>query len=735
MSLEEKRKLYVCGKSYVCLADIPLWPVLYKKVKAPLPPSVRARTPISPAQKLSTPSADSNKVGATKSARLVYKPTPPPPTPEPEIAVIKEEIKPTCEITMKTDLIKDDINHKISLWQGDITKLEIDAIVNGSNTTLRDKGGEHHSIHKIAGPTLMKECLALNGCATGEAKITSGHKLPAKYIIHTVGPIGKHQSNLLQKCYENCLRIVLEYNIKSVAFCCISTGMYGYPNREAAEIALKTVRRWLVEHSAKVERIILCTFLSRDFQIYQRLMSSKYFPCECNYKEKPIKTTVTDENKENFSLESINKSDVGTANKIPFKHEISKHTKARGTPSSHRSTVASGNKKISPRNNDAAAADSKVRKKIYLREKFAGCTYKKKCFKSKPAVPRGFKQATRADPEVEVNGTSDNCTSVHIAPQGDINDISEDYSGETGNYSAPEDGLYNTCVDEHVNITDKVNNDLNAPTDAEVNNIPATYITQRLDSNNEVNHVNLKEEINDTFDEGIVEHAHPQPEIYYTYNSGTSRYTDIKPSSYLRDNSGTSRYTDIKPSSYLRDNSGTSRYTDIKPSSYLRDNSGTSRYTDIKPSSYLRDNIDTVAEINVNSKYDGDKRSSDYPSSSYLRDNSDTVAEINGNSKYYGDKRSSDYPSSSYLRDNSDTIPEINVNSKYYGDKRSSDYPSSECVATESERNDMSYNRLYKRVDYTDGLSHISDSYKTHHFNGRIQHMIHRFNDSSINKI
>ncbi|XP_015917858.1 macro domain-containing protein PG1779 [Parasteatoda tepidariorum] len=170
----------------------------------------------------------------------------------------------------------DSLNERVSLFVGDITALEIDAIVNAANNSLRGGGGVDGAIHRAAGPKLLAECCTLNGCPTGEAKITGGYKLPSKYVIHTVGPIGE-KPDLLKNCYWNSLSIAKENNLKSVAFPCISTGVYGYPNENAAHIALKTVREFLEKNENSVDRVIFCLFLPVDVAIYESLMQ-EYFP-------------------------------------------------------------------------------------------------------------------------------------------------------------------------------------------------------------------------------------------------------------------------------------------------------------------------------------------------------------------------------------------------------------------------------------------------------------------------
>uniref|UniRef100_A0A8P0SJ47 Mono-ADP ribosylhydrolase 1 n=1 Tax=Canis lupus familiaris TaxID=9615 RepID=A0A8P0SJ47_CANLF len=174
------------------------------------------------------------------------------------------------------------LNEKISLFRGDITKLEVDAIVNAANSSLLGGGGVDGCIHRAAGPLLTDECRTLQSCETGKAKITGGYRLPAKHVIHTVGPIAHgepsaSQAAELRSCYLSSLDLLLEHRLRSAAFPCISTGVFGYPSEAAAEVVLAALREWLEQHKDKVDRLIICVFLEKDESIYlQRL--PQYFP-------------------------------------------------------------------------------------------------------------------------------------------------------------------------------------------------------------------------------------------------------------------------------------------------------------------------------------------------------------------------------------------------------------------------------------------------------------------------
>ena len=154
--------------------------------------------------------------------------------------------------------------------QGDITKLEVDAIVNAANKSLLGGGGVDGAIHRAAGPELLEECRMLNGCKTGEAKITKGYRLPAKHVIHTAGPIwngGKRcEAELLANCYRNSLELAVKHGLQSIAFPSISTGIYAYPIEQATAIAVKTARDFIKEQALEVT---FCCFSAKDLEIYQ----------------------------------------------------------------------------------------------------------------------------------------------------------------------------------------------------------------------------------------------------------------------------------------------------------------------------------------------------------------------------------------------------------------------------------------------------------------------------------
>jgi len=163
----------------------------------------------------------------------------------------------------------------MKIFQEDITKLEVDAIVNAANNSLLGGGGVDGAIHRAAGPGLLAECVTLGGCNTGEAKITGGYDLPSKHVIHTVGPVwdgGRaNEDALLADCYRNSLKLGEENGLRMVAFPAISTGVFGFPKERATRIAVREVRAFL-DQDVGVEQVIFVCFSERDFDIYQRVL-------------------------------------------------------------------------------------------------------------------------------------------------------------------------------------------------------------------------------------------------------------------------------------------------------------------------------------------------------------------------------------------------------------------------------------------------------------------------------
>ena len=160
----------------------------------------------------------------------------------------------------------------IEIITADITKLEVDAIVNAANRSLLGGGGVDGAIHRAAGRELLEACRKFNGCKTGEARITPGFKLPAKFVIHTPGPIwrggNRNEAELLKNCYINSLALAKENLCRTIAFPCISTGVYRFPKEQAAKIALETV---LSNISAPIEKVIFCCFAESDAEIYRKI--------------------------------------------------------------------------------------------------------------------------------------------------------------------------------------------------------------------------------------------------------------------------------------------------------------------------------------------------------------------------------------------------------------------------------------------------------------------------------
>ena len=164
---------------------------------------------------------------------------------------------------------------RIQILRGDITKLDVDPIVNAANTTLLGGGGVDGAIHRAAGPELLAECRTLGGCRPGEAKITRGYLLPARFVIHTVGPIwrgGKHdEARTLTNCYRNSLQLAVENEINTLAFPAISCGAYGYPIEEAAQIAFKTTRDFLAV-SDELQKVIFVVWSEDDYDAYREAL-------------------------------------------------------------------------------------------------------------------------------------------------------------------------------------------------------------------------------------------------------------------------------------------------------------------------------------------------------------------------------------------------------------------------------------------------------------------------------
>jgi O-acetyl-ADP-ribose deacetylase (regulator of RNase III) len=166
-------------------------------------------------------------------------------------------------------------HERITAIQGDITKQKVEAIVNAANSSLLGGGGVDGAIHRAAGRGLLDECRTLGGCATSDAKITKGYRLPAKHVIHTVGPVWgggmRGEGESLASCYRRSLEVAVENGVKTIAFPCISTGVYGFPQERAAKIAVREVREFLGKNQS-IEKVVFVCFLGRDFQIYSELL-------------------------------------------------------------------------------------------------------------------------------------------------------------------------------------------------------------------------------------------------------------------------------------------------------------------------------------------------------------------------------------------------------------------------------------------------------------------------------
>ena len=171
------------------------------------------------------------------------------------------------------------MKQRIEIVEGDITKQQVDAIVNAANQSLLGGGGVDGAIHRAAGPELLEECRKIGGCPTGEARVTKGYKLPAKWVIHTVGPIWRGGNNredeLLASCYKNSLKAAVEIGAKTVAFPSISTGAYGFPLERATKIALNETKKFL-ENDNRIEKVVFVCFGKQAFDTYKRIFDQVF---------------------------------------------------------------------------------------------------------------------------------------------------------------------------------------------------------------------------------------------------------------------------------------------------------------------------------------------------------------------------------------------------------------------------------------------------------------------------
>jgi len=169
---------------------------------------------------------------------------------------------------------------RLEVVRGDITTMHVDAIVNAANSSLLGGGGVDGAIHRAAGPQLVQECMALGGCPTGQARITQGYRLPARWVIHTVGPVwrgGDHgEEGLLADCYRNSLSLAVAHDVRSIAFPAISTGVYGYPMDQAARVAIREVLSFLA-HNKSLERVILVCYDARSLGVYHAALREQNY--------------------------------------------------------------------------------------------------------------------------------------------------------------------------------------------------------------------------------------------------------------------------------------------------------------------------------------------------------------------------------------------------------------------------------------------------------------------------
>jgi O-acetyl-ADP-ribose deacetylase (regulator of RNase III) len=189
---------------------------------------------------------------------------------------LKKLVPPPLDPANKAEAPKpsQSLNDRIGLIRGDITKLEVDAVVNAANNSLLGGGGVDGAIHRAAGPDLLRECRKLKGCDTGSAKITGGYDLPSKKVIHAVGPIYNSRFKVesaedLAGCYTTSLELAVQNGCKCIAFSALSTGVYGYPSHDAAPVAIQAVKRFLEgEDGHKLDKVVFCTFVPKDVEAY-----------------------------------------------------------------------------------------------------------------------------------------------------------------------------------------------------------------------------------------------------------------------------------------------------------------------------------------------------------------------------------------------------------------------------------------------------------------------------------
>lgn len=173
--------------------------------------------------------------------------------------------------------MKTDVRERMEVVQGDVTQMKVDAIVNAANSSLLGGGGVDGAIHRAAGRKLLAECRTLDGCPTGEARITGGYELPARHVIHTVGPVygdNPNDAELLASCYRESLRLAAENGVKTIAFPAISCGVYGYPIRDAGQIAVRTTADFLADHP-EIEKASFVLFSDGDRKVYEDILAAE----------------------------------------------------------------------------------------------------------------------------------------------------------------------------------------------------------------------------------------------------------------------------------------------------------------------------------------------------------------------------------------------------------------------------------------------------------------------------